>query len=238
MPAPINVKLHKPTITIPDWPQEAQEWEKLNQEVGGNSDFYPLTIKAAYVIGVIHDLCESVSHLLKYQNKNTTYISAYGVFASGVELLGRCINGNSTTKDNTKDLNTGFKWLANSDIQTVSDSDVLVATSSFNYTIEMLMALRHYAAHGQATSRKTGSGTYQFGNIDFEILSKMPPLLADGLERYWSDLQQSDELCNKLAKANVIALRNWPVGKSWLLFEKDKDGKYHGVYEIFSRFVW
>ena len=102
----------------------------------------------------------------------------------------------------------------------------------------MLAALRHFAAHGQATTNVTPAGTYQFGNIDYAILSKMPPLIADALERYWNHLQRDENLCNKLAEANVIALRNWPVLQSWSLFEKDESGRYHSITEIFNRFDW
>jgi hypothetical protein len=237
--APVNVKVQTPTIAIPDWHHEARKWMNLNAAAHGNPDFYPLTVKAAYVIGVVHEICESVSHLLAHPSaKTTTYIPAYGVFASGIELLGRCTNGNSTTGGSVADLKTGFKWLVSSSYDTIPETHVLIATSAYAYTIEMLAALRHFAAHGQATSKVTTAGTYQFGNIDYEILSRMSPLIANGLERYWNQLQHDKELCNKLANANVIALRNWPVFRSWTLFERDQSGKYHSITEIFTRFDW
>lgn len=236
MTAPVNVKLKIPTLNVPGWKQEAAEWMNLNSSVGGNPYFYPLTVKAAYAIGIIHGLCESVSYLLTHTNaKYTTYIPAYGVFASGVELLGRCLNGNSTTHKNVADLKTGFKWLASTSYNSVPDTQILITTSSNSYTIEMLAALRHFAAHGQATSRITSAGTYQFGNIDYEILSKMPPFITSGIERYWNQLQSDEELCNNLAKANIIALRNWPVFISWKLFEKDEYGNYHSITDIFKK---
>jgi hypothetical protein len=69
-----------------------------------------LTIKAAYVIGIIYCICESVSILLSKPEKlKFTYIPAYGEFASGVELLGRCLRGNHKTYGNSKDLEAGFK---------------------------------------------------------------------------------------------------------------------------------
>lgn len=239
MTAPINLKLQTPTVDIPGWEQEAKEWMVLNAAAHGNADFYPLTVKGAYAIGVEHDICESVSHLLAHQRaKTTTYIPAYGVFASGIELLGRCINGNETTHGSAADLKTGFKWLASSSHDTIPDTHVLITTNGGFHTIEMLTALRHFAAHGQATTSVTPTGTYQFGDIDYEILSKMPPLIADGLERYWNQLQRDDNLCNKLAQANVIALRNWPVFRSWTLFERDPSGRYHSITEIFNEFDW
>ena len=239
MTAPVNVKLETPTVAIPDWNQEAAEWMSLNAAAHGNPAFYPLTVKAAYVIGVIHDICESVSYLLAYPNAEaTTYIPAYGVFASGVELLGRCVNGNSKTSGCVADLKTGFKWLVSSDYRTVQDSSELITTARSAYTIEMLTALRHFAAHGQATSRVTAAGSYQFGSIDHEILAKMPPLMAAGLERYWNQLGADEDLCNRLARANIIALRNWPVLKSWLLFERDRSGRHHSITAMFNRLDW
>lgn len=238
MPAPVNVKLQTPS-SIPDWNKEATEWMNLNAEAHGNPSFYRLTVKAAYVIGVEHDLCESVSHLLKHPGaKTTTYIPAYGVFAAGVELLGRCINGNATTERNVADLKTGLKWLVSSSYNTIPDTQVVVTTTSRSHTVESLAALRHFAAHGQATSRKTAAGTRQFGKIDYEVLSMMPPLLADGLQRYWQELLDHESRCQKLAEANIIALRSSPVLRSWILFEKDASGRYPKVLEIFSRFDW
>lgn len=188
-----------------------------------------MTIKAAYVIGIIHDLCESVTCLLRHPDvRQTTYIPAYGVFASGIDLLGRCMRGHSTSWDNTKDLTTGFKWLDPS--QSVSDDPILVKTSTSAYTVNRLGAMRHFAAHGQATS--------QFVNLDYEILSMMPPLIARGLERYWTELQNTEDLCNQLAKASVLAFRSAPIRKSWRLFEKNEFGEYESVEQIFSKFDW
>ncbi len=235
--APVNVKLRNPTEQVEDW--DAVEWQALNAWAGGHPGFYPLTIKAAYVVGIIHDLCESVSWLLSHPKVlETTYIPAYGVFASGVELLGRCIRGNSTTLDNANDLKMGFKWLADSATERGSDDFILIETSRQKCSINMLTALRHFAAHGQATSNKTDEGAYGFGDLDYEILAKMPPLVADGLERYWTELRRSNDLCNKLANANIHSLRSWPVKKSWILFEKDDTGVYHSIVEIFNRFDW
>jgi hypothetical protein len=229
--APVNVKLQVPTVFLANWSSEASEWENINRRIGGNPDFYPLTIKAAYVIGLIHDLCQSVSILLSSKvNRDITYLPAYGLFASGIDLLGRCLQGNSTTNPGN-DLMNGFKWLVSSSFTTVSDAHILTTTSLGDYPINRLVGMRHFSAHGQATPRPPHS-------IDYELLGKMPALLADGLERYWYQLQQSDDLCNNLAKANVIPFRNWPVEKSWILFEKDQQGKSYSVYVIFNRFNW
>lgn len=229
MPAPVNVKLAYPTVFIADWTQKSAQWTALNKQVGGNPDFYPLTIKAAYVIGIIHDLCESVTCLLRHPEvRQTTYIPAYGVFASGIDLLGRCIRGHSTTSDNTEDIRTGFKWLDPS--PGAATDPVLITTNICAYTVNNLTAMRHFAAHGQATSR--------FVNLDYEILSMVQPLLANGLDRYWRELLTSECLCDQLAKATVLAFRSAPILKSWILFEKNEFGEYESVEQIFSKFDW
>ncbi len=235
MTAPVNVKLKETTVVLKNWQEQKEQWLSLNAAVKGNPDFYPLTIKALYVIGVIHDICESVDHLLHFKNIRITYIPAYGVFAAGIEILGRCVRGNDSVKGEgaVKDLKTGFKWLAYSSnrdipcskVDSIPDDRVLVQTKNDKYTIEGLTFLRHFAAHGQAAAPK-------LGEIDYEILDNMPPLVASGLETYWSELQCSEERCNDLAKANIRAFRNWPVFKSWSLFGEQS------VCQMFSKFNW
>ena len=239
MAAPVNVKLREPTESIETWPEEKELWIALNREAKGNPEFYPLTVKGAYVIGVIHSIFQSVSRLLDVDTDEIqiTYIPAYGVFSSGVDILGRCVAGNSTHLSRG-DVKVGFKWLVKSEYETVPDNHVLIETDNFEYTIDMLTALRHFATHGQAASKKTEEGTYQFGPIDYEILDKMVPLVANGLARYWNELIHDESLCNKLARANIIGLREYPIFLSWNLFERDEFGKYHGVADIFRRFDW
>jgi hypothetical protein len=244
--APVNVLLENPTQAFPKWEEESKKWRALNRSIFGNRDFYPLTIKGAYVIWVIHSICSCVDLLLKDKSVNSVnYITAYGVFASGLDLLGRCVRGNDSTLGSSKDLITGYKWLASTffvdyrnDYESVPNGLVFVQTSKFMYSILNLVALRHFAAHGQATSREVGVSGYEFGYIDFEILAHMPPLLAKGLDEYWSRLQASEALCNNLAKAKVIAFRNTPINISWSLFEAVATGKYYSINEIFNRFNW
>ena len=239
MTAPVNVELRDPTVVLKNWQEQKEQWLSLNATVKGNPDFYPLTIKAAYVIGVIHDICESVDHLLRFKNVRITYIPAYGVFAAGIEVLGRCVRGNDGVEGAVKDLKTGLKWPAYSSnleipcsgVDDIPDDSVLIQTRNDKYTIESLTHLRHFAAHGQATAR-------ELGEIDYEILDNMPSLVASGLDTYWSELQCSKERCNDLAKANIVAFRNWPVFKSWSLFEKNEQGVYQSITRIFSKFNW
>jgi hypothetical protein len=239
MSAPRNVKRAEPANPGPSWPTEAKNWRNLNSEVRGNSDFYPLTIKGAYVIGIIHNQCESVEHLLRHRNsRETTYIPAYGVFAAGVEILGRCLRGNESGTGSTKDLETGFKWLSATNsgsmktYGTIPKTAILVTTNSAAYQIEQLEHFRHFAAHGQAVSSS------QFPQTDYELLSGLRPILAKAVSDYWEYLIEDDNACEQLAKANILALRRYPILKSWILFERDEKGEYHGVEEIFNRFYW
>jgi len=237
--APVNVKLEKPTISVPNWSTQAPRWRTLNKAIGGNPDFYPLTVKAAYVIGIIHDICTSVTCLLKVRREllRATYIPAYGVCASGIEILGRCILGVNDTSRSVESLKTGLKWLHSSSYATIPDSHQLIRTNGGIYDIETLAHLRHFAAHGQATV-SPGSAVHGLPDIDLEILRHLPPLIADGLERWWNELQHSEDLCNSLAKSNVIAFRTWPVFKMWTLFERDAQGRYRSITDIFTEFNW
>lgn len=239
MRAPVNVVLKNPTAMLPTWPLDAARWAALNQEAGGNPDFYPLTIKAAYVIGIIHDTCTSVSCLLRAPREllRATYLPAFGVCASGIEVLGRCILGVRDTGSGDAALRTGFKWLAQTAYAGVPDNYHLVQTTAGTFDIEALAHLRHFAAHGQATA-KPGPSIHQLQDVDTELLSRLPPLIADGLERWWNELQRSEELCNSLARANVIAFRSWPVFKMWRLFEKDAHGRYRTITDLFLQFDW
>jgi hypothetical protein len=226
MPAPINVCYPNPTNLPDNWDEQIKDWTELNRLVGGNPEFYPLTIKGAYVIGVIHDICQSVSRLLSAPKaREITYIPAYGVFVSGVEILGRCISGNHRFwKDNDNNIRVGFNWLRET-LPTAPDKEVdgeyvLFSTCSHSFKVNELLILRHFAAHGQATLDEE---KYKLEAIDYEILSKLAKLIKNGMERYWTELVTGQFygslLCDKLACANVIPLRGWPIDKSWAQFQ-------------------
>ena len=236
MAAPVNADPKDPDMSnwssdeVNNWLREAVEWRALNP---GNPDFYPLTIKAGYVIGVIYGICESVSCLLADAHfaRQTGYIPAYGIYASGIEILGRCVKEESQGHAST--LRPGFKWLASRDptsYETISNKHTLVTTNQRAYTIEELVQLRNFAAHGQATA--------QFFHVDYELLSVLHPFLQGGLESFWSKLVMpgNDELSTNLAKANIIALRDWPVFECWSLFASDWRGEHLSVTEVFDKF--
>lgn len=230
MTAPINVKLENPTVLVPDWSQQAQKWRDLNKLVSGNPDFYPLTIKFGYMFGVIYDICESVACLLHERQfaRLISYIPAYGLFASGVELLGRCVEGESDPQRST--LKAGPRWLADPRFphyEKVSENTTVISTSHNNYTIIELAHLRNFAAHGQAASA--------FQTIDHQIISQLRPLLRDALEHYWAQLADDDP-CNRLALANIVQLRGWPVLKTWNLLQGNKESGPRSITDLFNRF--
>jgi len=238
MPAPVNAFLKEPTYpeqehrqARQEWECEAEQWRQLNKWLG-NPDFFPLTIKALYVFGVIYQICQCVELLLaSREHGNITSIPAYGVLASGIELLGRCITGNPSTHRPGDDLGTGLWWLAEgSHEQNVDGNHVLIVTTAKQYSIADLVALRHFAAHGQATMNR-------FVEFDYEIFAQMGNpdnhLIATGLERYWGRVQDNEEICNRLARASIIPFRDNPLLTTLRLFSTPKS-----VTQIFSVFDW
>lgn len=241
MPAPTNVLLEKPTIEdLVSWENEENKWIELNREIGGHREFYPLTIKGAYVIGIIFNICTCVSTLLHSPpppslalkqpvSKHLTYVTAYGLFASAIDILGRCVCGNhSATRGSIRE---GFKWLAASDAsyEQIQEEQCIVKTSR-EYSVDNLVQLRHFANHGQAVSKSW--------EVDFSLLNKLRPVLANRLDVYWTNYLKTENGCNNLAKANILALRPDPIFSSWMLFERDETGRYFSVEEIFNRFNW
>jgi hypothetical protein len=231
MTVPINVRLERPTVSVQNWEQQAQEWIDLNKEVNGNPDFYPLTIKFGYVLGVIHDICECVACLLHEAQfaRQTSYIPAYGLFASGIELLGRGVDGEANPGRST--LRAGLRWLAVPrflQYEQVPENTVLISTSQREYTIDELAHLRNFAAHGLAASA--------FQAVDYQVISQLRPLLRDGLEHYWAKLLKDDDPCNRLALANVVRLRGWPVLKTWVLLQGNEQISDQSITVLFDRF--
>lgn len=211
---------------------QAEVWKKLNSEARGNEEWPPIAIKAAYVFGLIHDICESVDWLLKHKQAwPVTYMTGVATFLSSLELLGRCINGDEQGSRRARiNLETGLKYLFCLDGAFDRD-EVVMRTNHIPYSLNDIVGLRNYVAHGQATSEAF--------RIDIEFLDTFPARLANALERYWNALQQDMELCNKLAKANILPVRSGPVAKLWNLLEWDeRNQKYHTMTEVFSRFDW
>ena len=202
----VPVSLANPNVPV----DNPDLWVELNKLAGGNADFTAVEIKTFYVIGLIVDICQSVDWLLKapdaWPNK---YLPTFALFASGIDLMGRCLTGNITA-DLLGNLGVGFHYLAKPSKQppakTISTADqetvVVVKTNAYEYTIADLVALRHYTAHGQATSKD------KLPPIHIELLDKFPKLTGDAMEVYWSGLQTDGEYCNRLGNAKFEPYSN------------------------------
>lgn len=184
-------------------------WTELGASVGANPKFNALTLKALYITGLVLALCRSVNLLLsKDYLISTTYYPAYAVFASTIDLLGRCLRGNGKTKQSMQDITEGFKWLANPNFDAygaIPKDHILVKTILYDYTIEDLVNLRNFAAHGQ------GANKAKIQDFDYFVLSKMPPIIGSAVQYYLHELTLNEMLAANLAKALVTPYRNRPV---------------------------
>ena len=217
-PVPVNVKLQNPSTIDPSkWTKEVARWTHLNREAGGHPGFFPLTVKAAYVFGVVHDFCFSVEWLLTHPKAYpTTYLPAFGLCAASMELLGRCLRGNQTSRQNTADLKAGFEWLKDSSPARAGISpNALTATRHYHYDIQQLMDLRHFTLHGQATVNDNSAVM-----LDAELLEVFPLLIGNAMERYWDKLKNEIDFCENLARARILPLRSDPISKMWGFFER------------------
>jgi hypothetical protein len=125
-----------------------------------------------------------------------------------------------------------LQWLKDPrfpDYKQLSGNEILIHTIRRDYTICELAALRNFAAHGQATSH--------FQIVDYQIISLLRVLVRDGLEHYWAQLVQGDDLCNRLALANVVRLREWPVLKTWVLLQGNEETGPQSITSIFDQFA-
>jgi hypothetical protein len=230
------VFLSGPTEPVESWNDLRDSWESLRNDAGANREFSPLTIKAFYVFGVQLAIFRCVSYLLEAGKlPSTTYLPAYGLFASGIELLGRCLKGSEGTASSGADLTAGLQWLSHFDFHefaTVSTEHELVRTMNGPYSIRQLAALRNYAIHAQSAVINAPPP------IDFLILQEMPPLIASAMEEYWAQLQRDPAPCNALARANVAPIRNRPIFETLWEFSRAKSGQYLAIGDIYGNLDW
>ena len=216
---------------------EESSWKNLNINAGGNPDFTAVEIKGFYVIGMLKDIFESVSCLLKaldgWPNK---YLPAFGVFASGIDLLGRCLIGNDTDRKSNDNLAVGFYYLISpvaipplSITLPFTNSTIVRRTNHYSYSIADLIAIRNYAAHGQATISKG------LQSIDIELLDDFPRIISNAIEFFWHSLLSERECCIRLGKAKFLpySVRTGPLKAVMDEFQK---GTSAG--ELFSRLDW
>lgn len=240
MSAPVNVKLENPTISIKNWKDQKKIWIGFNASIGGNPDLFPLTIKAFYVLGIIHDLFSCVNNFFySNQSEHEFILPAFTLLSSAVDLIGRVVKGNETYSCND-DLLNGYKYLFSSKQSNIRKNFIAIKTNKQKYTIEDLIYLRNFSAHGQAALKNSSIPL----SFDTGILVHYPNIFAEGLEFYWSELQKDETLCNNLAKSNIYPMRIWPVLKTFLLFsgswdfEDIRKRRNQSMYDIFKKFKW
>jgi hypothetical protein len=214
------VSLATTTVTL----NHQSEWESLRTQANGNPEFDALEVKAFYVYGLIYDICQCVEVLANQNNfMPDLYIPAYAIFASGVELLGRCLRGDARESGTAgQNLRTGFHFLVN---QVPTDpispgSVIVVITSVQSYSITDLVALRNFTAHGQAANSSLP------GVIEPDLLAAFPQLIGNAMETYWHRLQTDITYCTNLGTANIRPLpnRSNPISKILAFFSQDSAG--------------
>lgn len=207
-------------LTIPD----ANEWLTLNKQVNGYSGFYPLTIKAGYVIGTMYLIASSIWCLSEHpEGKEITYIPRYLLIATCIELLGRSVSGQAGKKEQT--LLEGLRWIFNKPVkQSQKDKEEVVITAMGKYSIRDLNYMRHFAAHGQATTSEDEDKNNKpiaskFEEPDEELLTTLLDKLGEALETYWYQLQHDRDKCERLRDATIKPVNSKRVFLAWKLFQ-------------------
>jgi hypothetical protein len=249
----VPVSLADPNANV----YNAVEWEQLRVGVA-NAQLTAVEIKAFYVIGLILEICASVDCLLKANSLSENdhplayrvftsggrYLPAFGVFASGIELLGRCLTGNDTAQVN-ENLRVGFHYLASPDatplLNNIPVNTEVVATSR-PYTIQDLIDLRNYAAHGQSTvgQRDATGRLVPMSNppgIERQLFSQLPQKMGDAMEIYWRSLREDTDHCRRLAEARIDPYSN-RVGPLQHVIWYFGQIPYQSAGSLFNRFRW
>jgi hypothetical protein len=222
------------------------KWQQIKTLSRANQVFTPVEIKAYYVIGLIDDICKSVQCLVKADKAwPEKYLPAFSLFASAVDLLGRCLTGNRTL-DANENLRVGFWYLARPHTlppqrgirpdRLAAVNRTVVVPVPGPYRVANLIALRHYSSHGQA------AGSADLPDVDSRLLERFPELLGEALEVYWAALiDQSDEYnhnrcreyCARMADALVdpYPTRSEPLSKTLEYFAQGNSagGLFYGL---------
>jgi len=214
---------------------QANKWEQLKQLANAKDIFTPVEIKAYYIIGLVDDICQSVQCLVKADKGwPEKYLPAFSLFASAVDLLGRCLTGNRTLNVN-ENLRVGFWYLfhptptpPSRSLKPANATAALVTTPHLPYTVTDLVALRNYSAHGQAAQNN-------LPGVDNELLAQFPEPIGDAMETYWSALQSDVEYCTRLGDALIdpYANRAEPLSKTLNYFAQG-----HAAGDMFYRLDW
>jgi hypothetical protein len=238
----------------------ATDWEQLRTGVA-NAQFTAVEIKAFYVIGLILEICASVDCLLKADSfseddhplayeifrSGGRYLPAFGVFASGIELLGRCLTGNETPNVN-QNLRVGFYYLASPTATPLLDPDntqveqTNVITTSHPYSVQDLIDLRNYAAHGQSTVGQRNAAGRRVPmssppGIERELFGPLPRKMGGTVETYWASLQSDADHCGRLARSRIDPYSN-RIGPLRHVIGYFGQIPYQSASSLFDRFKW
>lgn len=197
-------RLKDPCISIND----AERWLELRDLANATRVLKAVEVKAYYVFGLIHDIGQCVSCLMAAPKAwPDKYLPALSIFASAVELMGRCLIGNQTD-DVNENLRVGFFYLAHPTeqpppkcINSTQYQDVVV-TTEIQYTVNDLVALRNYGAHGQATIKSA------LPPVDNQLLEALREPFAKAIETYWTGLQYDKEYCVRMGEAKMMPYAN------------------------------
>jgi len=249
----VPVSLADPNANV----YNATDWEQLRTGVA-NAQFTAVEIKAFYVIGLILEICASVDCLLKADSLSEDdhplayqvfrlggrYLPAFGVFASGIELLGRCLTGNDTPQVN-ENLRAGFHYLASPTATPLLNNipvDTEVVTTSRPYTVQDLIDLRNYAAHGQSNVGQRGATGRRVPmssppGIERELFSPLPRKMGGAVGTYWTRLQNDADHCRRLARARIDPYSN-RIGPLQHVIGYFGQIPYQPASSLFDRFKW
>jgi len=248
----VPVSLADPNVNV----YNAADWEQLRTGVA-NAQFTAVEIKAFYVIGLILEICASVDCLLKADIPSEEhpfaypvfrlggrYLPAFGVFASGIELLGRCLTGNDTAQVN-ENLRVGFHYLANPNATPLLNNipvNAEVVTTNRSYTVQDLIDLRNYAAHGQSTvGRRDATGRrVPMSNppgIERELFTPLPQKIGGAIGTYWTRLQNDVDHCERLARSRIDPYNN-RIGPLQHIVGYFGQIPYQPASSLFDRFKW
>lgn len=84
--------------------------------------------------------------------------------------------------------------------------NAVVLTAGRDYTVQDLIDLRNYAAHGQTTSGQRDAARRvrpmpSPPGIEKEIFAILPSKMARAVDTFWTRLQYDQDHCSRLAKS-------------------------------------
>ncbi len=222
---PVNLFANVPT-------DDDERWRNLNQH--GHSGFWPVTIKAFYLYGILLSIFRSTEILIEnsrvpilertFQGNFPRYFTSFGICSSAIELFGRCIGGVIEPEGQSgRCLTIGFNWLARPGTIEVNNRNLnIVTTQRSAYTSQDLINLRNFVAHGQATTPRSQPF------LDFDLLAPFPEMMGRAVETWWFEVStRNRDLCVNLARANLMAVHlGQPITKTLFNFSTEAAGTH------------